>query len=267
MNKTDILQAVRKIGGMHLLDKLKFYYEVQKNKTANQQFLEKNPSLTLPPPYMLFEAFQMNFEKYYLGGKETTQWIIDLAMPYVSLDNATILDWGCGPARVVRHWKELMGANCSVFGTDYNEKTIDWCKNNIQNVAFEHNGVNPPTNFSDEKFDLIYGISIFTHLSEKNHHDWLAELLRITKKNGIVIITTHGDAFKEKLTSAEQVLFNQNQLVVRGNVVEGHRVYAAFQPSSYLKNLFENKVEILRHLQGQKKNWGIEQDVWILKKI
>lgn len=266
MNKTDILQAVRKIGLMHFLDKLKFYYEVQKNKTANQLFLQKNPTLKLPPPYMLFEAFQMNFEKYFSGGKNTAQWIIELTKPFLDLENATILDWGCGPARVVRHLKQEIGNNCHVFGTDYNQDTIEWCKKNIDEVVFEKNGIHPPANFQNEQFDLIYGISIFTHLSEKNHYDWLAELLRITKKNGIILITTHGDAFKEKLTSAEQVLFNQNELVVRGNVVEGHRVYTAFQPSQFLKNMFENKVVIVKHIDGQKKNWGIEQDVWILKK-
>jgi SAM-dependent methyltransferase len=267
MTITTITQFLRRLHLMHFADNVKYYFEWLKNKSKNDAFVKKHPNVALPPSYILFESFQMNYEKYFVGGKETAQWIVDLATPFVDLQNATILDWGCGPARVVRHLKELIAGNCAVFGTDYNKKTIHWCKKNIENVVFEENDVNPPTVFDNEKFDLMYGISIFTHLSEENHHLWFSELLRISKKGGVLILTTHGDAFAAKLTDDEKIIFAKNEMVIRGNVVEGHRVFTAFQPSQYLKNMFENKVEILKHIEGQKKNWGIEQDVWILKKI
>ena len=45
---------------------------------------------------------------------------------------------------------------------------------------------------SDDYFQAVYGVSILTHLSLEDQTDWIAELLRVTRKNGIVILSYHG---------------------------------------------------------------------------
>jgi SAM-dependent methyltransferase len=115
-------------------------------------------------------------------------------------------------------------------------------------------------------FDFIYGISIFTHLSEPNHQAWFEELMRICRPGGFVLLTTHGEIFRHKLTESERTQFNLGRLVVRGNVVEGHRVFAAFQPPAYLRELFSAHAEVVQHIPGIPRQWGLEQDVWILRK-
>jgi ubiquinone/menaquinone biosynthesis C-methylase UbiE len=125
--------------------------------------------------------------------------------------------------------------------------------------------LNPPTVFDDNSFDLIYGISIFTHLSELNNIAWYNELIRIAKKDGIILVTTAGKAFKAKMIKKEAIAFDENKLVVRSNVIEGHRIYAAFHPENHAIQLFESKARILKHIKGEIMDWGIEQDTWILK--
>ncbi len=115
--------------------------------------------------------------------------------------------------------------------------------------------------------DVIYGNSIFTHLSEQMHYDWFHELHRVLKPNGIMLLTTQGDNFKIKLTSAENKNYDDNQLVVRGNVKEGHRTYSAFHPNGFMKKLFQ-EVEILEHIELQSNTAGwVPQDIWIVKKL
>jgi len=113
------------------------------------------------------------------------------------------LDWGCGPARIIRHLPKLL-PNTSLYGTDYNAKSIAWNKANFQKISFELNNINPPTSFEDGFFDAIYGLSIFTHLSEENHFNWISELYRISSPGAILILTTHGQAYREKLLPADK---------------------------------------------------------------
>ena len=120
--------------------------------------------------------------------------------------------------------------------------------------------------YDDDFIDVIYGISIFTHLSEKLHYDWVHELFRILKPNGIMFLTTQGDNFKDKLTDAELKRYDDHQLVVRVQVKEGHRTYSAFQPPGFMRQLFD-KVEILEHIETKpEKGKGLPQDIWIIKK-
>ena len=46
------------------------------------------------------------------------------------------------------------------------------------------------------------------------------------------------DAYKAIMTDKEKAAFENNQLVIRDNVVEGHRVFSAFQPPIFIKKLF-----------------------------
>jgi SAM-dependent methyltransferase len=115
--------------------------------------------------------------------------------------------------------------------------------------------------YEKEWFDLVFGISIFTHLSEEAHEAWLHELMRVLKPGGILFITLHGNAFREKLTPAEQVRFDSDELVVRGQVTEGHRTFTSFHPVKWVR-IWTLPLTVLEHIPGQ----AGEQDVWILRK-
>jgi len=267
MNPGKITGPLRKLGLMHLLDKVKFHFDRYKNRKQNQDFVKKNPTIKLPPPYTTFEAFRLNYRSYFEGGESSAKWLIGMLQRYIVLEHRKILDWGCGPARIVRHLPKLLGPDCDYYGTDYNAETIAWCKQNIEGVAFSSNKLSPPTLFTSAFFDVVYGISILTHLSEENQKNWYHELLRITKPGGLLLLTSQGNVYKEKLTSAELNWFEQGQLITRGNVTEGHRVYATFHPPTYLQKLFSQESKILEHREGRKENWGLEQDLWVLQKL
>jgi len=214
---------------------------------------------------MMYESFQINYQKYFSGGRKTTEWLLDLCGPFLDLQEATILDWGCGPARIVRHLPDLL-PGATVHGTDYNRKTIAWCKEAIPKVEFRVGKLAPPLEYPDAQFDLIYGISIFTHLSEANHVAWLTELARLLKPGGVIFLTTQGDIFRQKLTLSEKTQYDGGSLVVRGGAKEGHRVYSAFQPPVYFRSLTSGRFQEIKHIPGEQEDWGLEQDVFVMKK-
>jgi ubiquinone/menaquinone biosynthesis C-methylase UbiE len=166
----------------------------------------------------------------------------------------------------LRHLPEIFGDSCNYYGTDYNKKSIEWCKNNLPGIAFNHNSLKAILPYEDNQMDVIYGISIFTHLSEKMHHEWFKELYRVLNKGGIMFLTTQGHQFKAKLKDNEIAEFDNGKLVIRGKVKEGHRTYSAFHPTSFMLNLFRN-MEILDHIENRPIQGNyIPQDIWIIRK-
>lgn len=216
MNKGQISNTLRKFGLLYPLDKLRFKIEKNRNDKANQEFKSNNPNVLLPPDYLMYESFQINYKKYYFGGKETAEWVLGQIRNHKNLEGKNILDWGCGPGRLIRHLPELLNYKSYVYGTDYNQESIEWCKENIENVEFNQNKLGAKLPYKNDFFDAIYGISIFTHLSKEMHFKWFEELKRVLKPEGIILITTQGNNFKTKLSKRERNNFENGELIVRG---------------------------------------------------
>lgn len=266
MTLATLKQALRQIGGIRLLDNTRYQFMKIKNRIDNKKFRVEHPEFAMPPDYLLYESHNVNYRSYFTNGKRKAIELLNLFQKYTDLNDKVILDWGCGPARIVRHLPDLL-PDAQVYGTDYNKSSIAWNKAYIKGVSFFDNEVNPPTRFENEVFDAIYGISIFTHLSEENHYNWINELHRIAKKGAVVILTSHGEFYKSKLIKSDQKKFEAHQLVVKGNTLEGHRTYAAYQPARFMRQLFEGKFEVLEHIPWPIDMDYLDQDKWIVKKI
>lgn len=266
MNKGKVTKLLRKAGLMHAADRLRYSLMRYRNRTVNQEFKRQHPGVALPPDYLMYESFQLNYGKYYQGGRETAQWVVAELARFTSLSGKHILDWGCGPGRVIRHLPALVGAGGRFTGTDYNAQSIAWCRQHLPGITFLQNKLDPPLALPSESVDALYGISIFTHLSEASHTKWAQELLRVLKPGGLALLTTHGQAFRPLLTDEEKTLFDQGELVIRSNVAEGHRVFSSFQPVSFWQQLFLPAAEILDFIAGERHGAAASQDVWLLRK-
>jgi len=266
MNKAKLSNVLRQLKLIYIGDLIRFRIQKYKNKKANAAFKKQHPNVALPPDYLMYESFRMNYDKYYNGGLQMANQLTEYFKKHIELKDKQILDWGCGPGRIIRHMPSVINNNCTFFGTDYNAKSIDWCSKNLVDINFNKNELTAKLPYDDNSMDVIYGISIFTHLSEQMHYDWFNELYRILSPNGIMLLTLHGDNFKVKLTDSELKTYNNGQLVVRGSIKEGHRTYAAFHPKAFVEMLFKD-VEIIEHIvqTSNNKDW-VPQDIWIIRK-
>ena len=77
----------------------------------------------------------------------------------------SVLDFGCGCGRVLR-WLAPELTPARVFGTDIDRQAVAWCSKNLPGIAFSVNAGLPPTGYAAQSFDLIYAISVFSHLDE-----------------------------------------------------------------------------------------------------
>jgi SAM-dependent methyltransferase len=106
-------------------------------------------------------------------------------------DFRNVLDWGCGCGRVLRYVTARHTMNLT--GVDIDPDSIGWCKSAFPKCTFHAIGLNPPMPLASESMDLVYGISIFTHLRERDQFLWLEELRRITRPGGVLLLSVHGN--------------------------------------------------------------------------
>lgn len=109
---------------------------------------------------------------------------------FATLERA--LDFGCGCGRVLR-WLSERFQTVTFHGVDIDDEAIRWCSKNIRRIAVQTNAPLPPLRYPDDHFDLVYSVSVFTHLSEAMQDQWLEELSRVLKPGGLLIFTVHGD--------------------------------------------------------------------------
>lgn len=268
MIKKQVKAFIVFMGVLPYFEKMNFYIKRYQFRNENTQFLKDNPKVILPPDFYMYETFGLSYYKFYTEGVNTAKWVLNHLVKNKDIKNKNILDWGSGAGRIIRHLPKLVDTSNKIYGSDYNYDYVQWCNDNINDITVKHNQLEPPLNFEANFFDFIYSISIFTHLSEKMHLKWMAELNRVAKKGAKVLITVHGNSFKVKLSKKERALFTNGSLVVHSYKIEGNRLFAAYQPELFFKELATaNGFKILEHLPGEIKNNKPQQDVWILEKI
>ena len=262
-----IVWLIRAFGILGLVEWLRFIKETKWSIAAkeNKEFVKSHPDFPLPPMNVAYDAYGgIDWEYYYNSGIETSQKIGSIILKYCNEKRYKVLEWGCGPAFVIRHMHKTLGCNAEIFGSDYNTATIRWCKSAIHGVSFIENKLAPPLPLESDMFHFVYVLSVFTHLSEKNCMLWIRELRRVLKPGGVLIFTTKGESLIERLMPHEKKMIMEGRPVARGKVKEGKRVFDTFHPSSYVKDIMLDGFEILEYTPHGLENY--KQNLWVVRK-
>ncbi len=113
---------------------------------------------------------------------------------------ARVLDFGCGPGSVLRALQEL-APNFSLFGCDLQRQPIRWLRRHHPMLHPKRTSPTPPLPAIHSDLDLIYAISVFTHMSLEHAQLWLehfAERLRPGAALYLTFIPPDHAAFMKK---------------------------------------------------------------------
>jgi SAM-dependent methyltransferase len=119
--------------------------------------------------------------------------------PDWSWEGKRVLDFGCGAGRTLRHFVPLAD-KAEFYGCDIDAESIEWLRANLSpplNVFV--NADLPPLAQPDGHFDLVYAVSVFTHLTD-SWSAWLAELHRVLAPGGVALLTFMGEAMAKYIT-------------------------------------------------------------------
>lgn len=257
--------SLKKIIPPSLLDQLVFRWQQIRFAWDNRLFKQQYPNIVLPDDYTLYESYQLHYRKYIEDGQLTASEILEQVKDHLPSD-PFILDWGCGPARITRHFHDLV-PDALVYGSDPNEQTIKWVKQYFPAIHFIQQESHPPLPFSTDCFDLVIGFSVLTHLPIEQTSEWLKELNRILKPGGVLWITSHGQHFIDQLSKQEQAIIREQGAYTSTYPLAGHRMMSSYHDASALESLFKETFELLHFYDGntdpQKAG---EQDLWVVKK-
>lgn len=150
------------------------------------------------PPFELasrvgtLEGQEHPWESYEAIGRASMESLV-AALPSGFLEaDRRVLDFGCGAGRTVRHFIES-GAPGELWGCDIDADSIDWLRERFApHLRPFVNYALPPLAQPDEMFDLVYCVSVFTHLS-RSWSAWLLELHRVLKPDGLLLATFMGE--------------------------------------------------------------------------
>jgi cyclopropane fatty-acyl-phospholipid synthase-like methyltransferase len=211
--------------------------KVKKSKKEGEEIL-------FPPAKLRFRVHGSPFIESYIGMGEEQKKDLELCLAKIGKNFSSfpnILDFGCGCGRTLTSFKD--NHQCNFFGTDIDEEAIRWCQNNLKFAKFDINQSIPPSKYKSEQFDLVYAISVFTHLNEELQFLWLDELKRITKPKGILLLTLHNiDLLKPRLSKKE----NFSDVTKSGFVYRKGELYQGIFPDWY-QNAYHSKDYVMEN--------------------
>ncbi|MGI8412731.1 MAG: class I SAM-dependent methyltransferase [Solirubrobacteraceae bacterium] len=196
----------------------------------------------------------------------------------------SVLDFGCGSARVLPHIARLApGARCS--GCDVDSAAIEWAMRNRPGLQWSRSGFVPPLPFRARSFDLVYSISVLSHLDERGQDQWLPEVARVLRPGGVALLSVHGPhAFEQFRTARVRTAwcpaqaFDRNPLAADEFVFEpylrsvwnraelpgvGGGYGLAFHGGDYLRARWSATIEVVDVLEQAMTGW---QDIVVCRK-
>jgi 2-polyprenyl-3-methyl-5-hydroxy-6-metoxy-1,4-benzoquinol methylase len=216
------------------------------------------------PPATLIEhvAGSPDVGWFLSGGRLGAETIVETLQRHGRrIEQCKILDFGCGCGRVTRYWAHL---TATINGCDVSPDAVEWCRENLRFGRFDVNELSPPLAYTDGQFDLVYALSVLTHLPEDLQQSWTREFSRLVAPGGLVIVTTHGEAYREQLASRDRARFDRGELVVRAAAAAGSNACAAFHPPDYFRRLTSREFTVLEFVESGARG-NPHQDLWLLQ--
>jgi SAM-dependent methyltransferase len=155
----------------------------------------------LTPPHRLQTASRRDFVA---SGEQYLRFLRDLAG---LKPTDRVLDIGCGTGRIARPLTGELRPPGSYDGFDVGAASIAWCRRHyhdtrapfrfthcdVRNTAYNPDGVQVAAKhtfpYPDEAFDLVYAVSVFTHLLPESADRYLSEASCVLAPGGRLLLT------------------------------------------------------------------------------
>jgi SAM-dependent methyltransferase len=131
-------------------------------------------------------------------GPETRTAIVELLPDDWTFAGKRVMDFGCGAGRTLRHFM-AEAEKAELWGVDVDAASIELLRETVcPPLHVMQSQYMPPLALERDSFDLIWAISVFTHLTD-NSLPWLCELHRVVRPGGLLIATYMGKWTSELL--------------------------------------------------------------------
>lgn len=139
---------------------------------------------------------------------------ITMLQAYEKNEPLQVLDLGCGDG-VSELFMQRYFNNWTVEGIDVSKESIDMAKQQqLPNARFnEYDGINIP--FAEERFDIVFVAGVLHHVAFHLHKAMIAEMKRVLKKGGRLIIYEHNPLNPLTKYLVKTCVFDQDAKLLR----------------------------------------------------
>ena len=152
----------------------------------------------LPPLQLAKRIGSVTLEDFHASGAAIRDTIVRALPEKFDWRGKRCLDFGSGVGRTLRHFGRE-AEQAEFWGCDIDGRSIRWSVRNLSPpFRFFQIGEVPTIPFEDNSFDVVYAISVLSHI-HTTWHQWLMEIRRILKPDGVFIVSFMGQTPMEEM--------------------------------------------------------------------
>jgi SAM-dependent methyltransferase len=250
-----------------LADKLVGQYAALKAGADNARTRAAHPHIAFPPPSLVYEVQSYaRLDQFLATGAAHADVIAALIAQHAGLDgeDRRILEWGCGPGRILRPLGERAGAR--LHGCDPNPACVAAATAFAPAATIARSAFAPPAPYPSAHFDVVYGVSILTHMNAAAAAAWIVDIARLLKSGGVTILTTHGARHAGRLGGKDRTAFAAGAHVALGGAMQGSRAFSSYTPAAAMTAFAAAAGLDVRAHHERGPADVIGQDVWVMAK-
>ncbi len=127
-------------------------------------------------------------------------------------------------------------------------EAISWAAGHYPDLTWVVSPFEPPLPFDDRGFDLVYSISVLSHLGAESQDRWLGEISRLLAPGGVALLSVHGPhAFEQFRTGQVTTAWCRPGAFARG----------ALEPSEFVFEPYARSLWNDRELPGVGSDYGL----------
>ncbi len=84
----------------------------------------------------------------------------------------------------------------TIHGVDVDDEAIRWNRRHVATGDYLLLTEDISLPFPDASFDVVFSVSVFSHLDEKPQFGWLREAHRVLRPGGLFLASTHSEKLK-----------------------------------------------------------------------
>jgi SAM-dependent methyltransferase len=155
-------------------------------------------------------------------------------------DGSRVLDFGCSSGRHLRVF-QAWRPEIRWLGCDPNEQAIAWASEHLPGIDFFVSPQDPPLELDAASLDLVTAVSVWSHFAPGAAERWLAEMHRLVRPGGLLVLTTQGFASVAFYLGIDAIPPEHATEVAEDLVATGHHYRPAF---------------------GEDGDWGVKSEEW-----
>jgi ubiquinone/menaquinone biosynthesis C-methylase UbiE len=151
-----------------------------------------------------------------------------------------LLDFGSGTGNSLPHFHASF-PEAAITCADVSARSLEISRARFPQLEARHVEIDGPTlPFDDETFDVSFSACVFHHIPHGEHPRWLAELRRVTRKGGLLVIFEHNPLNPLTAKAVRECPFDENAVLIRASAFRrrvedagwnaAHAVYRIFFP-------------------------------------